>query len=443
MKFQRNIVPAGFDSDEDDYDDYGNYVEKVTSHTIPQEEDFQETLKNACISNTVPEIIRALNSGVNINCYLLNNWTALMHAANNGSTDAVKYLLQNGADPLLDYDCFNVIMCVCKCSYLSNESNLLNCLNLLINIDGVDINSKDRSGNSALMYACSNGLLKVIEFLIDHNADIELKDNQNGETALFFAVRSNHINVVKFLLSRGADKDATDKKNETAYLIAENKNMVDILNLFNANYKNDNLQVYYSEENTYWDAIMTQMQNGFSDDVHAFLENLSMKAYLDTIKSNNISFKQLLSGKKDDFIGMGILLTPHHKLLASALKTFHVMNWSNNCLHIKKNELNSETVAQILATVVRQLHILDASLTYLGTHSYGLNPVKGQEALSILNNIKITEDNIFQLLDKHVRVSQVDYVGPFKVKKIQKKTISTADKMLFATVFVLVLLRVI
>jgi len=422
MKFKKNIVPAGWESDE--YDEFGDLIEHKSYHVKPEEEDVQLLLKNACATNNVPEIIRALSSGtVNINSYLHNSWTALMHAAFNGSLDAVTYLLQNGADPLIEFDCHNVVMCVCNCTWISNEFDLLNCLKLLANFDSIDINSKDRSGLTALMYACCNGWLKLVEFLVDHGADIELKDNQFGETALFFAVRFNHVNIVKFLLLKGADKNAIDKKCQTVYRIAENKNMFDILNLLSMDYFNNELLevCYFGEEHAYWNEVMTELENGFSKDIKSFLEVLSMEFYTDHLVSNKVTFKSLLTGSNDEFVNMGITLSPHRKLLAIALKCFHTYGWSNHSFGIKKGEMNAEIIAQTLGIIVRQLHVLDASIKYLGIHSYGLDQKKGQEAIALLKRIRATEDKIFNVLDQKMRICQVDYTGYHKLRNQNRK----------------------
>jgi len=437
MKFEKNIVPAGWESDE--YDEFGDLIEQKSYHVEPEVEDLQLTLITACTTNNVSEITRVLKSGtVNINSYLHNSWTALMHAAFNGSLDAVTYLLQNGADPLLEYDCHNVIMCVCNCTRISNELDLLNCLKLLANFDSIDINSKDRTGLTALMYACSNGWLKLVEFLVDHGADIELKDHQSGETALFFAVRINHVNIVKYLLSKGADKNATDKKCQTVHRIAENKNMVDILNLLSMDYKNAQPQVYYSgEEHNYWNEVMTELENGFSKDIKSFLETLSMEIYADHLVSSDITFKSLLTGSNDQFVNMGITLSPHRKLLATALKCFHMWSWSYHSLDVKKYDMNAEGIAQTLGIIVRQLHVLDASIKYLGNNSYSLNQQKGQEAINLLKKIRTTEDKIFKILDQEVRMGQVDYTG---YRKIRNQNIKSNIDNLFASATVLLVL---
>lgn len=446
MIVKRNIVPAGFDSDEDDYDEFGNCAERVKYNIQPQEENFQLTLQNACESNNVPEIIRAQKCGsIDINCYLPSNWTALMYAAFNGSLDAVKYLLENGADPLLSYDCFNVIMCICKCNNVSNETDLLDCLKLLEDFDTIDINATDRSGYSALMYACSNGRLKIVEYLINHGADIELKDNQNGETALFIAVRFEHVNIVKYLLSHGANRDVVDKNGETVHRIAISKNMVDILDVLNGNSNEVKVQEYYLDFDTsptYWDVVMFEIENGFSNDVKVVLESLSMEVYKNKINSKNITFKQLLTGDKNKFMEMGIILSPHRNILDSALKFFHLWNWSHYSLGIKNHNINAKNVTHNLANVMRQFYILNASLLYLETRGHSLGLKKSREAMNILQNIKTIEDNIFMSLDKHARMGQVDYIGPHKLRK-QRTKICITDKVLVATTVILVLLNVI
>ncbi|XP_025198184.1 ankyrin repeat, SAM and basic leucine zipper domain-containing protein 1-like [Melanaphis sacchari] len=437
MEYRKNIVPAGWQSDDDEYDEFGDIIERSTYHVKPEAEDFESTLINACVTNNLSEITRALNSGtVNVNSYLNNSWTALMNAAFNGSLDAVKFLLQNGADPLIDYDSHNVIMCLCNCIRVSDELDLLNCVKLLVNFDEIDINSKDRTGLTALMYACSNGWLKLVEFLVNHGADMELRNYQFGETALFFAVRYNHVHIVKYLLSKGADKDVTNKKRQTVYEIAKNKNMVAILKLLNKDYENEQLEDYYSEEYSYWDTVMTELKNGFSEDVKSFLERLSMDIYVDHLISNNVTFKNLLSGNNNQFVDMGIILSPHRELLANALKCFHTENWSNNSLRVKSSDINTERIAHILVIIVRQLHILDASIKYLGMQSNGLDQQEGQEAMNNLKKIIIVEDKIFKILDQKVRKSQVDYIG----HKTWSQNLKTNRDKLFASATVILVL---
>lgn len=446
MRFKRenygNIAPAGFESEEE-YDDFGYLNKKKNYNVKPQVENFKFTLEQACIADDVPRIAHALESGsLDINCYLQNNWTPLFYAAFYGSFNALTYLLQNGADPTIQFDYHNVVMCICNVKSIScNELILLKSLKLLLSIDKIDINAKNTTGMTALMFACKNGLLKLVEYLVDHGADLELKENQNGETALFFAVRSNQVEIVKFLLSRGADKYATDKRHQTIHRIMENKNFVDIITLLDENVEYAQQEENILKDYSCWNKVMTELENGFSLDVVSFLNTLSLKIYASTLQSNKTTFKQLLTGNRNNFANMGIVLTPHQKLLATALKCFHVRPWSPYSLGIKKNEINAETVAHALASITRQLHVLDASLIYLGAQNNRIDQRKGQNAMNNLLKIKITREKIMQLLENKVKISKSDYIGPCMFKIKQKKNIN--DILFAATAIVLVLLRVV
>jgi ankyrin len=69
--------------------------------------------------------------------------------------------------------------------------------------DGMDINAKNRSGNTALMEACASGHLDVINLLLDRQADPAIKNNI-GETATSKAIRSRQYRVFKLLVDRKA-----------------------------------------------------------------------------------------------------------------------------------------------------------------------------------------------------------------------------------------------
>jgi ankyrin repeat protein len=52
--------------------------------------------------------------------------------------------------------------------------------------------------------ACENGHLKVVSFLQQHGADLNIKDKY-GWTPLHVACEKEHLEVVSFLLLHGAD----------------------------------------------------------------------------------------------------------------------------------------------------------------------------------------------------------------------------------------------
>lgn len=64
---------------------------------------------------------------------------------------------------------------------------------------GASVNHQDRSGRTALSYACENGYLDSVKILVQNNADPEIADTC-GNSALMYAVVAGHAPVVAFLV---------------------------------------------------------------------------------------------------------------------------------------------------------------------------------------------------------------------------------------------------
>ena len=89
----------------------------------------------------------------------------------------------------------------------------------LIEDNAVDIECKDRYDQTPLSFACENGHLEVVKFLVKHNADIESKDIL-GRTPLSYACSLGNLEVVKFLVEHSADVDSKDKNGKTPLIHA-------------------------------------------------------------------------------------------------------------------------------------------------------------------------------------------------------------------------------
>ncbi len=91
---------------------------------------------------------------------------------------------------------------------------------------GVNVNAKDKQGNTALLIAsrfAQRELNEISHILLEAGADVNAKNN-NGETSLMLACNSSNINIITKLIEAGADINAKDKQGETALLKAKNKN---------------------------------------------------------------------------------------------------------------------------------------------------------------------------------------------------------------------------
>lgn len=76
--------------------------------------------------------------------------------------------------------------------------------------EGVDPDTKFRYGVTALTYACDHGHLDVVKVLLDHGADVNVKDTFYGSTPLMLAIepaqkkRPEHTEIARLLIAKGA-----------------------------------------------------------------------------------------------------------------------------------------------------------------------------------------------------------------------------------------------
>ena len=84
--------------------------------------------------------------------------------------------------------------------------------------------------------ACKSGNEKIVEYLVEHGADVKIK-NDEGETILFIACEGRNEslieNLVKYLVEHGIDITIENEYGETALFYAcmrENKKNSKIFN---------------------------------------------------------------------------------------------------------------------------------------------------------------------------------------------------------------------
>ncbi|KAL0631450.1 hypothetical protein Q9L58_009682 [Maublancomyces gigas] len=107
-------------------------------------------------------------------------------------------------------------------------------LRLLLERDGVDVNSKDSEyGQTSLSWAARIGREKVVQMLLEKaEVDVDSRDSK-GRTPLYWAVRVGREKVVQMLLERdGVDVDSRDSEGRTPLSWAaenEHENVVQML----------------------------------------------------------------------------------------------------------------------------------------------------------------------------------------------------------------------
>lgn len=93
-----------------------------------------------------------------------------------------------------------------KISTIKNRKKFLN--------REVDINKQDSYGSTPLHYACQDANLELIEYLLKHGANSEVKNNYFTRYPIFEAITStntsNPIEMIKLLIKYNADIHKTD-----------------------------------------------------------------------------------------------------------------------------------------------------------------------------------------------------------------------------------------
>lgn len=143
-----------------------------------------------------------VRAGANVNAVNRYGVHPLSLACTNGDGQMVEMLLKAGADPNLPLPGGeSSLMTAARTGNLAGVKALIN---RGANVDARD----DRRGQTALMWAAAEGHARIVQALIDADADFKLRV-PSGLSPLMFAVREGHTEVVRVLLQAGADVNET------------------------------------------------------------------------------------------------------------------------------------------------------------------------------------------------------------------------------------------
>ncbi|XP_050757244.1 2-5A-dependent ribonuclease [Gymnogyps californianus] len=197
----------------------------------------------AAIAGNVNILELLLDRGLNINDHDDNGFTAFMEAAWYGKEEALKFLYSKGADVnlrravseekvKLHKGGVTALMDACREGHFSVVKTLVQEM-------GADVNICDNKDRNALIHALKEGCAKeryesavsIGRFLLDCGVDVNSKD-ECGKTALILAVEMRSPELVKALLEKGAiDIDDADEQGNTALMVAVEKNDYNIAKL--------------------------------------------------------------------------------------------------------------------------------------------------------------------------------------------------------------------
>ena len=132
------------------------------------------------------------------------SFTPLIIAVKENHVEVMKYLLQKGADISLTTG--------------SKKGNALHIASQYGSVAAIEMllcyylrpDSRDREGNTPLVYAAGCGQIEAVNCLLKHGADPFLR-GEHGWSLLHFAAQSGNVIIIETMLSKGLDIDARDE----------------------------------------------------------------------------------------------------------------------------------------------------------------------------------------------------------------------------------------
>ena len=200
-----------------------NYRNKIQNTALPL----------AVMIENLDLVKKLIAAGANVNCGNINGFSALMISAHLGYVQCLKELLAAGADVNMQaedghtatsiafryrrVDCIKELIIAGAGKNIKNDEALqrfstgsVEFVTKLLKA-GIDVNSTDESGNTALMIAVKNSNREIVQLLIDRGAKVNA-ENDNGETALYLAVVQGHL---------AFERQQGKEENEVSWLIVQ------------------------------------------------------------------------------------------------------------------------------------------------------------------------------------------------------------------------------
>ena len=112
--------------------------------------------------------------------------------------------------------------------HLSSMYGKLDIVRFCVEEKGLNVDIRDRHGDTALYWAAREGQLQVLQHLLSSGADVNMK-NKFGKTALHEAARKGYLQVLQHLLSSGADVNEKDIGGNTALHDAADRGHLQVL----------------------------------------------------------------------------------------------------------------------------------------------------------------------------------------------------------------------
>lgn len=142
-----------------------------------------------------------------------------LNACENGDVDCVERYVETA-----DHEAYLQDDAALKSSIQHNHMEILR---ILLRA-GTDPNIRGEHV-PALHVAAVNDNVEAAAILLEHGAEINIRDAVNNDTALMYGVRDGKLKVAEYLLTRGADPNITDKQGFAPLHVAVARNDIELV----------------------------------------------------------------------------------------------------------------------------------------------------------------------------------------------------------------------
>ena len=174
----------------------------------------------ACARHSLDRV-KMVSVGCDVNRQDEAGDTPLHMAYQNGSTDMVRYLIEEGK---CDINVANnkgelLLHLACKHKY---DKEIVRLVSL-----GCDVNRRDEAGNTSLHMACQNGSTDMVQYLVEERkCDVNVPNNK-GELPMHLACKHKYDKEIVRLVSLDCDVNRRDEAGNTPLLEAVQNHNID------------------------------------------------------------------------------------------------------------------------------------------------------------------------------------------------------------------------
>ncbi|KAM0453791.1 hypothetical protein ACHAPV_008728 [Trichoderma viride] len=212
MEAIKDIVPLDVMNNSAQEYDTREMTQSQAEHDEAHVDDDDTKLHDAIKNRNTDAVKFLLSQGASVQARDKHGDTPLHHAARTGQVGVAELLLNHGAHVEAEN---NEEETPLHLAVLKGEDEIVEWLLK----HGADIEAMEENGYTPLHCAVITGQVDIAELLLNHGADVEAENNI-GETPLHHAARSGHVVIAEFLLNHGADVNARDSDEETPLQLA-------------------------------------------------------------------------------------------------------------------------------------------------------------------------------------------------------------------------------